>query len=137
MVLTIGQLADSAAVNIQTVRYYERLGLVAPPPRTKSGYRQYDPATVRRLRFIKKAQELGFSLGDIKDLLALRISDPSACGTVEHKAQEKIVVITTKITELTRLQAILRKLAASCRARERTKECPILDFLGDEHVGRT
>ena len=117
MVLTIGQLAESAAVNTQTVRYYERLGLIAPPPRAKNRYRQYDPATVRRLRFIKQAQELGFSLGDIKDLLALRITDPSACGTVEHKVQEKILVIKTKVTELTRLQAILRKLAASCRAR--------------------
>jgi len=135
--MTIGQLAKSAAVNIQTVRYYERLGLVAPPPRTKGGYRQYDLPTVKRLRFIKKAQELGFSLADIRDLLALRISDPSACRTVEHKAEAKILVINTKIEELTRLQAILRTLATACKARERTTECPILDLLGDEHVVTT
>ena len=134
MALTIGQLAESASVNIQTVRYYERLGLIAAPPRAKSGYRQYDPVMVRRIRFIKKAQELGFSLGDIKELLALRIADASACGTVEHKVEEKILVIKAKTRELTRLQGILRKLAASCRARELTAECPVLDLLGDEHV---
>lgn len=134
MVLTIGQLAESAAVNIQTVRYYERVGLLARPSRAKNGYRQYDHATVRRLRFIKKAQELGFSLLEIKELLALRISDPSACGAVEQKVEEKLLVINTKTRELTRLQTILRKLAASCRTRERTAECPVLDLLGDEHV---
>jgi MerR family mercuric resistance operon transcriptional regulator len=137
MALTIGQLAGSATVNIQTVRYYERRGLLAVPPRTKSGYRQYDLATVRRLRFIRKAQELGFSLEDIKELLALRVSDPSACGAVEHKVHEKILVIKTKVTELTRLQVILRKLEASCRNRKRTAECPVLDLLGDEHVAGT
>ena len=97
--LTIGQLASAVGVNIQTVRYYERRGLVPRPGRTPSGYRQYNADAVTRLRFIKRAQDLGFSLQEIADLFALRVQHASACAAVESKALEKIEVIEAKTVE--------------------------------------
>ena len=81
--LTIGALASAAEVGIETIRFYERKGLLPEPPRTQAGYRQYTPDTVHRLRFIRRAQGLGFSLAEISELLDLRIAELSACGTVE------------------------------------------------------
>ncbi len=87
MAMTIGQVAAGAGVNIQTVRYYERRGLLPRAPRTASGYRQYDPDAVARLRFIKRAQDLGFSLQEIAELLELRVEHGAACAAVEAKAK--------------------------------------------------
>ncbi len=131
MPMTIGQLASEAGVNIQTVRYYERRGLVPLPPRTRSGYRQFGADAVRRLRFIKRAQELGFSLAEIQDLLALRVRRASACGAVEKKTRVKIVLVEQKIRELERLRSGLEALVVSCVARERTSDCPILETLDE------
>lgn len=135
--LTIGQLASAADVNVQTVRYYERRGLIPRPQRTPSGYRQYTPDVASRLRFIKRAQDLGFSLQEIADLLALRVKHPSACAAVESKAREKVEVIDGKIAQLKRLRAVLQRLAATCQARGRTGECPILEALEDHVAGDT
>lgn len=129
MTLTIGQLAERAGVNIQTVRYYERRGLLARPPRTRSGYRQYPSDTVDRLRFIKRAKDLGFSLVEITELLALRVQQASACAPVEAKAREKIAVVERKIRELEGMKHTLERLAAACERREPTSECPILEAL--------
>ena len=85
MSMRIGALAAAAGVNVPTVRYYERRGIIPPPPRTSSGYRQYDPAVLDRIRFIKRAQELGFTLEEISDLLALRVHDSRACSVVEKR----------------------------------------------------
>lgn len=129
MGLTIGELATRAGVNIQTVRYYERRGLMPKPARTRAGYRQYQPDAADRLRFIRRAQGLGFSLEEIAELLALRVRNVSACGAVEARAREKVAVVEGKIAELQRMKDTLDRLAAACQAREPTSECPILEAL--------
>lgn len=133
MAMTIGQLAARAGVNVQTVRYYERRELMPEPARTSSGYRQYSTGAVDRLRFIKRAQDLGFTLGEIAGLLALRIEHGSACGPVETQAREKIDVVERKIAELESMRRTLDRLVDACKAREPTAECPILEAL-EEHA---
>lgn len=129
--MTIGELAAAADVNVQTVRYYERRGILAEPRRTDSGYRQYAAETAERLRFIKRAQQLGFSLEEIQELLELRVDDPSVCAAVEATTRRKITDVEQKIRELERLNRVLQRLAASCRARTPTAECPILEALSE------
>lgn len=130
--MNIGQLATLAGVPTATVRYYERRGLIAKAPRSGAGYRKYGPDTARRLRFIKRAQELGFSLEDVGELLALRVDDPAACPQVEAKTREKIAQVERMIRELSRMHEVLERLAASCRTRAPTAECPILEALLEE-----
>ncbi len=134
MTLTIGQVAAAAAVNIQTIRYYERRGLFTAPQRTASGYRQYAPDAVTRLRFIKQAQELGFSLKEIQDLLVLRVRHGAACDPVERKTRQKIELVERKIRDLERIRHILEQLAAACAERRPTDDCPILKALEDHAV---
>jgi Hg(II)-responsive transcriptional regulator len=131
MALTIGQVADAADVNIQTIRYYERRGLFPTPRRTPAGYRQYAEDAVARLRFIKHAQELGFTLTEIQELLGLRIRQGAACDTVARKTRAKIGLVQQKIAGLERVKRTLERLAAACAARRPTDECPILDALED------
>lgn len=132
--LTIGQLATAVAVNIQTLRYYERRGLLSAPRRTPSGYRQYDAEHLRRVRFIKRAQVLGFSLREIQELLALRVRDGARCATVEQKTRAKIRLVEEKLRELERLKQTLDELAASCQARRVTSDCPVLDALEKDNA---
>lgn len=129
--LTIGQLAEQTGfgVGVETIRYYERQGLLAAPPRTASGYRQYEPETVERLRFIRRAQGLGFTLEEIGDLLELRVDEVAACPAVEAGAHAKLSDVATKIRDLRRIQRSLERLVAACQAREPTSECPILEAL--------
>ena len=134
MSLRIGQVAAGASVNVETVRYYERTGMLAVPPRTVTGYRQYDAEVVRRIRFIKHAQALGFSLKEIRDLLALRVRHGAACGAIERKTRSKIALIDDKLRELTALRRTLEGLVASCEARETTAECPVLETLDGDDV---
>jgi MerR family copper efflux transcriptional regulator len=131
MPLTISQVATAAEVNVQTIRYYERRGLFPSPRRTPSGYRQYAEDAVARLRFIKHAQDLGFSLKEIQELLALRIRHAGACDTVERKTRMKIGLVQQKIAGLQRVKRTLERLTAACAARRPTDECPILDALED------
>lgn len=132
MTMNIGEIAALAGVPTATVRYYERRGIIAKPPRTNSGYRKYGTDTAKRLRFIKRAQELGFSLDDIRELLELRVDDPAACPIVETKTREKIAQVARMIRELTRMQDVLGGLADSCRTHLPTAECPILEALAEE-----
>jgi len=134
MPLTIGQVAAAAAVSIQTIRYYERRGLFTTPPRTASGYRQYGEDAVTRLRFIKHAQVLGFSLKEIQELLALRVRHGAACDTVERKTRQKIELVKRKMRNLERIKDTLEELAAACASRRPTDECPILEALDDRAV---
>jgi MerR family transcriptional regulator, copper efflux regulator len=127
--LRIGALAAAAGVGRETVRFYERKGLIAEPPRSPAGYRRYPPDSVQRLRFIRRAQELGFTLGEISDLLALRVDEVSACGTVEIRAREKLEQVELKIADLRRMGASLNRLVDKCQAREPTSDCPILERL--------
>lgn len=137
MPLTIGQVATAADVNIQTIRYYERRGLVPVPRRTASGYRNYLPDAVSRLRFIKRAQELGFSLAEIGELLGLRLRRTAACEAVQRATHTKIARVEAKIRDLTRMKRALQRLAAACDARQLTAECPMLEALEDRGYAAT
>src|SRR5258708_39920526 len=103
-VLTIGQVALAADVNVQTIRYYERRGLFPRAARTPAGYRQYAEDAIARLRFIKHAQDLGFTLTEVQELLALRVRRGGACEVVGRKGQQKVDVVEQKIRDLERLQ---------------------------------
>lgn len=129
MTLTIGNLADQAAVNVQTLRYYERRGLLPAPPRTDGGYRQYPPDSVARVRFIKRAQLLGFSLKEIAELLDLRVHPRRSCSDMRRKAVAKRTEIDQKIRSLKDLRAALDDLIEACDSNTPTKECPIIESL--------
>src|SRR2546430_17176567 len=131
MALTIGQVATAANVSIQSIRYYERRGMVAAPRRTASGYRQYGDDAVSRLRFIKHAQVLGFSLQEIQDLLGLRVRHGAACDVVERKTIQKIEVVQQRIRDLQRMKRTLERLGAG-RAGPRPADAgPVPVGLGD------
>src|SRR5438876_9431014 len=131
MALTIGQVAAAADVTIQTIRYYERRGLFAAPKRTPAGYRQYAEEAVARLRFIKHAQDLGFSLQEIQELLGLRVRHGAACDTVERKTRKKIEVVQQRIHDLQRMKRTLERLAGAFAVRRPTAEGPIREGLDD------
>jgi len=129
---SIGKLAESAGVAIDTVRYYERNGLLQPAGRLASGYRRYGEAELRRLRFIRRAKTLGFSLEDIRTLLEL--SAERSVAKVKRAAQLKLADIEARIAELERVGAGLRKLIAACPGHGRAEACPILNALTDEEL---
>lgn len=136
MALTIGQVATAGGVNIETIRYYERRGLFPVAGRTRSGYRQYADDAITRLRFIKHAQDLGFSLEEIRELLALRVRNGGSCKAVAQKTREKIEIVQERIRHLQRMKSTLEQLSAACAARRPTEECPILETLEDHAVAR-
>lgn len=129
--LTIGKIAKLAGVGIETVRFYEREGLVAEPPRRESGYRQYPEETVHRLRFIRRAKDIGFTLKEIKEMLDLRVdmSSRATCDAARRLAEEKIADVRGKIRTLRRIEAVLARLVGCCKRRAVSSECPILEAL--------
>ena len=129
MELSIGQVAAAGSVNVQTIRYYERRGLLPPVRRTKSRYRQYSQESVTRLRFIRHAQELGFSLKEIKDLLALRVRAGASCDAVADRTRKKMQMVERRIVDLQRLKRTLQRLARACTTHHTTDPCPILEAL--------
>ena len=133
--MRIGALAEAAGVNIPTVRYYERRGIIPRPPRTSSGYRRYDQDVLDRIRFIKRAQDLGFTLEEIGDLLALRVDDRRACGVVEAATRAKLADVQAKLRDLQRLRNVLTRLVRSCQEKIPTNECPILAVLEQRRTG--
>lgn len=130
--MTIGQVARRSGLGIETVRFYERNGLIEEPPRRASGYRQYGEDVVTRLRFIRRAKELGFSLREIKELLSLRLQPETTCAHVKNRAEVKIADIEEKIQSLLRMKAALVKLTAACSGEGPVSECPILEALDQE-----
>ena len=130
--LTIGQLAKRVGVNIQTVRYYERLKLLTPAARKPSGYRLYGATERQRLSFIKNAQALGFTLQEVAELLNLRVNSRARCGDVQRKATAKLATVEAKVLNLQALARALRSLIRACRAGQPTERCPILKSLEDE-----
>ncbi|HEX6965041.1 MAG TPA: MerR family transcriptional regulator [Gemmatimonadaceae bacterium] len=129
--MTIGELARRAGVNVQTVRYYERRGLLAEPHRTPSGYRQYSDATLDRLRFIKRAQELGFTLSEIHELLVLRLDPRTTAAQVKARAEAKIDDVERRIHDLQHIKHALTHLAGRCHGgRGPVGECPLLEAMG-------
>lgn len=132
--LTTNQLAKAAGVNLETVRYYERRGLIPEPPRRSSGYRQYSEDYIGRIRSIKRAQNLGFSLDEIAELFSLHVDPETACDEVKHQAEIKIVAVRAKIATLQQIEQTLVDLVAACNQREPTNECPILEALNSGHL---
>lgn len=125
--LTIGDVAKEAKVHIETLRYYERRGLVPRPRRSVSNYRVYAEDTVRRVRFIKGAQELGFSLKEILELLSLRAEPKTSCEDIRERAEAKITDIEAKMASLQAMKQALAKLIMECSGSGPITECPILE----------
>lgn len=132
--LKIGQLAKRASVNIQTIRYYERIGLMKAPEKRESGHRLYSENEAARVKFIKQAQNLGFSLKEIKTLLNLRVKPQASCEQVREQAETKIAEIEMKIRELERIKQALGELVKAClnNPPALSGECPILEALEEK-----
>ena len=126
MSLTIGNLAANAGVNVETIRYYERRGLIDQPVKPKSGYRRYDEAILDRILFIKKAQSLGFQLDEIKNLISLANGH---CSEIQSLAEAKLNEVQLKVKDLQRLESVLADLVGQCKARVNKADCPIIDAL--------
>lgn len=133
--MRIGQLAAQADVNVQTLRYYERRGLLEMPDRSASGYREYATETVRRIRFIRRAQHLGFTLEEIRDLLAFWSDSSKSCTAVERRASATLARIENKIADLRRMSEALSQYVVACRDRASLHECPLLAGLGEADDG--
>ena len=126
---TIGQLAKAAGVNIQTLRFYERAGILKPQSRRESGYRVYNEESLKRLHFIRQAKNLGFSLKEIQNLLNLRIKSTERCTQVRIKAEHKLKTVQEKIMYLRNLEKTLRSLILNCKKRVVSDCCPIIDKM--------
>lgn len=127
MQLTIGGLAKAAGVNVETVRYYQRRGLLSEPDRPLGGIRRYGQAELARLGFIKSAQRLGFSLDEIG--LLLRLEDGTACEDARVIAEQKLILVRERIADLRRIEAALEGLVATCAARRGSVSCPMIASL--------
>ncbi len=124
--LTIGRIARTAGVNVETIRYYQRVGIVVEPAKPLDGYRTYSPDTVDRIRFIKRAQQLGFSLHEISELLEL---GDGHCDDVRHHAEEKRTIIDQQINDLQKMRETLDALIQACQCDGDTSHCPIVETL--------
>jgi MerR family mercuric resistance operon transcriptional regulator len=125
--LTIGRVARAAAVNVETIRYYQRLRLLEEPSRPPGGVRRYGEEAVARVRFIKRAQELGFSLAEVRRLLLLQ--DEQSCGAARSLAVEKLALVESRLADLQRMRAVLKALVARCDRRRGRVACPIIESL--------
>lgn len=130
--LKVGEVAKRAGVNLQTVRYYERRGLLPRPPRTPANYRIYPVDTVLRVRFVKRAQELGFTLKEIQELLALRAAPKTRCADVRARAEAKVHDIDQRVRTLRAMRRALHNLIGECSGRGPVSRCPILEAIESE-----
>jgi MerR family mercuric resistance operon transcriptional regulator len=129
--VTIGMLSERTGVNIETIRYYERIGLLPAPPRSEGRRRLYDDGHRRHLTFIRRSRELGFSLGQTRELLGLDRGHGLSCGEVKALTEQHIADVRHKISDLRRLERVLSELAAQC-SNGAVPDCPILDALGSK-----
>ncbi len=129
--LTIGALARRAGVGVETIRFYERKGLVRRPPRPGTGFRVYPEDSVARIRFIRQAQALGFTLQEINGLLALRVTPGTDCAAVRTRAVAKLAKVEVRLAELERIRGALTKLIAACPGRGAVTTCTILEALAE------
>jgi Hg(II)-responsive transcriptional regulator len=129
---TIGQVARSAGIGVETVRFYERRGLLQEPPRRSSGYRSYPADAIKRLRFVRRAKDLGFSLDEIKDLMALRFRPGASCSAVKRVAAAKVSDVEAKVKVLQRIRRVLLDLVDACLDAGPLDACPILKALEDD-----
>ena len=126
--ILIGELSKRSGVNIETIRYYERVKMLPPPPRTASGRRVYDTTELRILVFIRRSRELGFSLEEIRALLRLGGPDMASCGEVREIAARHLEDIRAKLSDLKKLERLLSKTVARCSGKT-VPDCPVLDIL--------
>ena len=133
--LTIGHVARRCGIGVETVRFYERKGLVPQPDRTASGYRQYPEDTVRRIQFIRRAKEVGFTLREIKELLTMRVRPGTTCADIRAKAEGKLLDIDEKMGALRQMRRALKALVTECQGRGPVSECPVLEALDREEHG--
>jgi Hg(II)-responsive transcriptional regulator len=124
--MRIGELAKSVGVNVETIRYYQRIGLLELPQKSYGGARYYSSEDLKRLRFIRRAQQIGFSLEDIRTLLELSSSD---CEQVEKLAAQQLNLVHAKLRQLRRIEAVLAKTVEQCARRKGNQPCPILETL--------
>jgi MerR family copper efflux transcriptional regulator len=132
----MSEAASQAGVNVQTIRYYERRGLLPSPRRRPSGYRDFQADTVRRVRFIKRAQDLGFSLDEIAELLQLRAARPRNRARIRAIAERRVQQIEQKIADLEAMRTVLRELVHRCHAGT-TPECPIIEAFEEPQERRS
>lgn len=133
----IGEVARRANVNKETVRYYEKRGLIPKPDRRRSGYRIFTQRHIDQIRFIKRAQELGFTLKEIKELLELRMDEGTTCSEIRSEAQRKYQNVVEKINDLKRIKSTLTDLIDSCSGSGPKGDCPILEALeGESNTGK-
>ena len=130
--LTIGKVAAAAEVNVETIRFYQRRGILAEPPKKLGGLRYYDKAAIERVRFIKRAQTLGFSLEEVTALLALQKSN--ACAKTHDAAEKKLKIVEDRIRDLERIRMTLKELIGQCEEGAKDVSCPIIEsLLHNEH----
>lgn len=127
--LSIGQVARRTQVTVETVRFYEKQGLIVAPQRSDAGYRQYPEETVKRVRFIQHAKEVGFTLKDIAELLALRQEPRTSCADIKLRATQKIEEVDRKIQDLKRIRDALARMILTCSGSGAVSQCPILEEL--------
>ena len=130
--LTIGALARGTGAKIETIRYYERVGLLRPPPRTEGGHRLYDRADLRRLSFVRRSRALGFTLDEVRTLLSLADGGAGACGEVRAVALDHLARVRHRIAELRHLERTLADAAALCALDPAAAACPVLERLYDD-----
>ncbi len=128
--LPIGEMSRRTGVNIETIRYYERIGIMPRPDRTQGGHRAYDADQLKRLAFIRRSRELGFSLGEIRALLDLVDAGAATCAEVHQMTTRHLADVRRKIADLRRMERVLKDMAAQCSGGE-VPECPIIDTLFD------
>jgi MerR family mercuric resistance operon transcriptional regulator len=131
--LTRGMLAERSGCNIETIRYYERIGILPPPPRSQGGHRLYGPELIKRLTFVRRSRELGFTLEEIRQLLRLVDGRNYTCAQVETLAHQHSQDIRQKIADLRTLKSVLDTMAAQCSG-ETVPDCPIIDALFDSQM---
>ena len=134
-IFTIGQVAKKAGVGVETIRFYEREGLLEEPPRRASGYRLYSEQVVKRIYFIKRAKLLGFSLKEITELLMLRVDVQTSCEEVKQRTEAKIAEVERKLVELQRMRQALLQVASLCTGQGPASACPMLDALDQQEPG--
>src|SRR2546428_13916495 len=132
--LSIGQVARKAGVGVESVRFYERERLLEEPPRRASGYRQYSDQVVKRIRFIKRAKELGFSLKEITELLLLRVDAQTSCDEVKQRTEAKIAEVERKLVELQRMRQALLQVHSLCIGSGPTGRCRMLEALDQQQT---
>ena len=133
--LPIGEMSRKTGVNIETIRYYERIGIMPNPVRTQGGHRAYDAGQLKRLDFIRRSRELGFSLGEIRALLDLVDTGTYTCAEVHQMTTAHLANVRKKISDLRRMERVLKEMAAEC-SRGYVPECPIIDKLLEQAASR-